>query len=141
MGSRAADTLKEIEALRSGIERKLGELEHRIPLAGFGRRAAAVVAGGSAGGTALAFLMRRVRGGRRKSKRESKAAAQQAPSVTVNVFPKAASWMAALGVAVWGGSRLYEVYLRSRSSGSDQVRPAVVRPMPESGRQTSAGSS
>ncbi|MGH2760048.1 MAG: hypothetical protein ACRDKJ_10870 [Actinomycetota bacterium] len=136
MGSRATDTLKEIEALRSGIERKLGDLETRFPLAGFGRRAAAIVAGGSAGGTALAFLMRRVRGGRRK--RASKVAAQT-PSVTVNVFPKGASWMAALGVAVWGGARLYEVYVRSRSSRADQVRPAVVRPMPDSGRQTSAG--
>ena len=137
MGSRAADKLKEIEALRSGIEHKLGELEHRIPLAGFGRRAAAMVAGGSAGGTALAFFMRRLRGGRRK--KASKVAAQTAPAVTVNVLPKGASWIAALGVAVWGGARLYEAYMRSRSSGADQVRPAVVRQMPESGRQTSAG--
>jgi hypothetical protein len=137
VGSRSADTLKEIEALRSGIERKLGDLESRIPLAGFGRRAAAIVAGGSAGGTALAFLMRRVRSGRR---RKAPKEAAQTPSVTVNVFPKGASWIAALGVAVWGGARLYEAYTRSRSSSSDQVRPAVVRPMPETGRQTSAGS-
>jgi hypothetical protein len=136
VGSRSADTLKEIESLRSGIEGKLGELEKRIPLAGFGRRAAAVVAGGSAGGTALAFLMRRVRGGRR---RKAPKEAAQTPSVTVNVFPKGASWIAALGVAVWGGARLYEAYMRSRAGASDQIRPAVVRPMPETGRQTSAG--
>jgi hypothetical protein len=138
VGSRATDTLKEIEALRSGIERKLGELEHRIPLAGFGRRAAAMLAGGSAGGTALAFVVRRMRGGRRRAKKVSKQAAQT-PQVVVNVFPKTASWLAAAGVAAWAGARLYEVYLRSRASESDPFRPAVVKPMPDTGRQTGAG--
>ena len=138
MGSRADRTLKDIEELRSGLESKLGELERRFPMAGFGRRAAAVLAGGSAGGTALAFAFRRLRGRGRK-----KAAAQTVPSsVVVNVFPKGAAWIAGLGVAVWGMSRLYEAYNRSKAatdSSTSLGRPAVVKPMPE-GRQSGAGS-
>ncbi len=134
MGSRATDTLKEIEELRSGMERKLGELEHRFPLAGFGRKAAAMLAGGSAGGTAIAFAVRRLRGGRRRAKAGKQA--MQSPAVTVNVFPRGASWVAAAGLAVWAGSRLYEAYTRSRPGGSDAQRPAVVTPMPDAGRRT-----
>ncbi len=136
MGSRATDTLREIEELRAGLGRKLGELEGRFPFAKFGRKAAAI-AGGSAGGTALAFALRRMRGGRRRAK-AAKQATQQ-PSVVVNVFPKGASWIAAAGVAAWAGARLYEA-IRSRSSNADGQRPAVVRPMPEAGRRTGAGS-
>lgn len=134
MGSRATDKLKEIEELRSGIERKLGEIEQRFPLAGFGRKAAVMLAGGSAGGTALAFVVRRMRGGRRKAKVAKQAA--QAPAVTVNVFPKGASWIAALGVAAWAGSRLYEAYTRSRNGESEAQKPAVVTPIPDAGRRT-----
>lgn len=137
MGSRATNTLKEIEELRSGLGRKLGELEGRFPFATFGRKAAAMLAGGSAGGTALAFALRRMRGGRRRVK-AAKQATQQ-PSVVVNVFPKGASWIAAAGVAAWAGARLYEA-IRSRSSDADGRRPAVVRPIPEAGRRTGAGS-
>jgi hypothetical protein len=137
VGSRATDTLKEIEELRAGLGRKLGELEGRFPFATFGRKAAVMLAGGSAGGTALAFALRRMRGGRRRAK-AAKQATQQ-PSVVVNVFPKGASWIAAFGVAAWAGARLYEA-IRSRSSDAEGQRPAVVRPMPEAGRRSGAGS-
>lgn len=137
MGSRATDKLKEIEALRSGIERKLGELEQRVPLAGFGRKAAAMLAGGSAAGTALTFVLGRLRGGRRRAKASKQAA--QTPSVTVNVFPKGASWIAALGIAAWAGARVFDAYTRSREHGSGSAKPTVVRTMPETGRQTTAG--
>lgn len=136
MGSRATDKLTEIEALRSSLGDKLGELERRFPLAGFGRKAAAVLAGGSAGGTALAFMFRRLRTGRRRSKRKESAPAP----VVVNVIPKGASWIAAIGVAAWAGARIYDVYTRSRSAGADGARPAVVKPMPDAGRRSGAGS-
>ncbi len=137
MGSRATDTLREIEELRSGLGQKLGELEGRFPFATFGKKAAAMLAGGSAGGTALAFALRRFRGG--KKRKSSKQAAQITPSVVVNVFPKGASWIAAAGVAAWAGARLYEAYSRARRNESDAVRPAVVKPMPEA-RRSGAGS-
>lgn len=134
MGSRATEKLREIEELRSGIEHKLGELEQRFPLAGFGRKAAAMLAGGSAGGTAIAFVVRRLRGGRRRAKVAKQAT--QAPAVTVNVFPKGASWVAAAGLAAWAGARLYEAYTKSRTRDADAHRPAVITPMPEAGRRT-----
>ena len=138
MGSKSADKLREIEDLRNSLEQKLGEIERRFPLAGFGRKAAAIVAGGSAGGTVLAFVLRRVRGGRRRAKAAKKAV--EAPPVVVNVFPRGASWIAAAGVAAWAGARLYEAFARSRAAGEDGQRPAVVKPMPETGRRTGAGS-
>jgi hypothetical protein len=138
VGSRATDTLKDIEQIRSGLERKLGELEGRFPFAVFGRKAAAMLAGGSAGGTALAFALRRLRGGRKKTK-AAKQTLQTPPGVTVNVFPKGASWIAALGVAAWAGAKMYEAVSKSRT-GSSGTRPAVVTPMPETGRRSGAGS-
>jgi hypothetical protein len=138
VGSRATDKLKEIEELRAGLGTKLGELEGRFPFATFGRKAAAVLAGTGAGGTALAFALRRLRGGRRRAKVAKQAT--QIPAVVVNVFPKAASWIAAAGVAAWAGARLYEVYLRSRSAPGHEQRPAVVTPMPDAGRRSGAGS-
>jgi hypothetical protein len=137
VGPRATDKLNEIEELRAGLGRKLGELEGRFPFATFGRKAAAMLAGGSAGGTAIAFALRRMRGGRRA--KASKQATQQ-PSVVVNVFPKGASWIAAAGVAAWAGARLYEAISRARSSGADNQRPAVVTPMPDATRRSGAGS-
>jgi len=134
VGSRATDKLKEIEELRSGIEHKLGELEQRIPLAGFGRKAVTMLAGGSAGGTVLAFAVRRLRGGRRRAKVAKQAA--HSPAVTVNVFPRGASWVAAAGLAAWAGARLYEAYTRSRTPEGDAQRPVMIKPMPEAGRRT-----
>ena len=141
MGSRAADKLKEIEELRASLGTKLEEIERRLPLAGFGKKAAAALAGSSVAGSALAFGLRSVRGGRRKRKRakEGPAAPAFAP-VTVNVFPKGAAGLAAAGLAAWAGLKVYETMQRSKDGGSGAPsRPAVVTPMPESGRQTQAG--
>ena len=135
MGSRAADKLTEIENLRNSLGDKLGELERRFPLAGFGRRAAAMVAGGSAGGTALAFMFRRLRRGRRRPKTKEAASAP----VVVNVIPKGASWIAAIGVAAWAGARIYDIYTRSRTDTADGTR-AVVTPIPDASRRSGAGS-
>jgi hypothetical protein len=135
VGSRTTDKLKEIEQLRGSLSQKLGEIERRFPLAGFGRKAAAMLAGGSAGGTAVAFALRSRR--RRKGRKQT---AAQPPSVTVNVFPSGAAWIAAAGVAAWAASRLYEAHNRRKSGHADDTfRPAVVKTMPEPGRQTSAG--
>ena len=136
MGSRAAEKLKEIEDLRNSLSDKLGEIERRFPLAGFGRKAAAVLAGSSVGGTALGFAFRRLRRGGRRAK----GGAAQAPSVTVNVLPKGASWIAAIGLAAWGGAKLYEALTRAREAEAGDARRAVVKPMPEAGRRTGSGS-
>lgn len=138
MGSRAADKLKEIEEVRSSLENKLGEFEERFPIAGFGKKAAMVLAGGSAGSTVLAFFMRRFR--KRRTKKTSGAPPAGAP-VVVNVVPKSVTAVAAAGIAVWAGVRLYEAMQRSKArKGDEAFRPAVVRDIPQGGRQTSAGS-
>ncbi|MEX0873521.1 MAG: hypothetical protein WD646_15785 [Actinomycetota bacterium] len=137
MGSRADDKLKEIEELRDGLGRKLEAIEQRFPMAGLGKKVAGLVAGGSVGGSALAFLFRRAR---RNRKRAKPAAAMPTAPVTVNVIPKGAAWVAAAGVAAWAGARLYESIKRSRGDAAgDGFRPAVVKPMPESGRQSGLG--
>lgn len=141
MGSRADDKLKEIEELRASLGNKLEAIEQKFPIAGLGKKVAGIVAGSSVGGSALAFGLRRVRKGRRKGRRKQKdiAAIPTAP-VTVNVIPKGAAWIAAAGVAAWAGAKLYESIKRSRNgSASDVFRPAVVKPMPESGRQSGLG--
>ena len=137
MGSRTADKLKEIEELRASLGGKLEEIERRLPLAGFGKKAAAALAGSSVAGSALAFGFRRIRGGRKRKRAKDPAAPAFAP-VTVNVFPKGAAWLAAAGLAAWAGIKVYEVMQRSKD-GATPSRPAVVTPMPDSGRQTHAG--
>ena len=139
MGSGAADKLKEIEALRASLGGKLEEIERRLPLAGFGKKAAAAVAGSSVAGSALAFGFRRLRGGRRKKKVKEAALVQPyaASPVTVNVFPKGAAWLAAAGLVGWAGLKAYEAFQRRNAENSEPGRrPAVVTPMPEPGRQT-----
>ena len=138
MGSRADHKLKEIDELRSSLERKLGELESRFPIAGLGRKAAAALAGGSAAGTAATFALRRLR--RRKPKR-AKGAVDVAP-VVVNVIPKGVTLVVAAGIAVWAGAKVYETYLRTKASsgpGTADRPPAVVRPIPDAPRQSGSG--
>jgi hypothetical protein len=145
MGSRTTNKLKEIEELRGSLEHKLGEIEHRFPIAGLGRKAAAMLAGTSAGGTAIAFAFRRFRKKRSKAKAPKGAPAVAQP-VVVNVIPKSATLVAVAGIAVWAGVRLYEAMQKSKSDATDgsvrgsSGRPAVVRPMPEGSRQSGAGS-
>jgi hypothetical protein len=133
MGSRSDDTLKDIERLRASLDDKLGELEQRIPLAGLGRRGAAMLASSGVIGTAAAFVWRRMRS--RSGKR--RAAPAQQP-VVVNVVPKGATFVAALGVAVWAGVKLYDIYTRTTASSAGQARPAVVKPI-EGDRRSGAG--
>jgi hypothetical protein len=147
VGSRTADKLKEIEEVRGSLSAKLNEIERRIPLAGYGKKIAAGLAGSSVAATALAFGFRRLRGGRkaRKSRMAKRGkgkvadAVVQPAAVTVNVFPKGAAWLAAAGLAGWAGVKVYESITRAKKSASpesESFRPAVVTPMPESGRQT-----
>ena len=142
MGSRTADKLKEIEEVRSSLAAKLNEIEQRVPLAGFGKKIAAAVAGSSVASGALAFAFRRFRGGRkakRKAKRiKGEPAVVQPTSVTVNasVLPKGAAYIAAAGFAAWAGLKVYDAIKKGRNGESSTgFRPAVVTPMPESGRQ------
>ena len=143
MGSRTADKLKEIDEVRSSLAAKLNEIEQRLPLAGFGKKIAAAVAGSSVASGALAFAFRRLRGGR-KAKRTAKRAKAEQPavvqptSVTVNasVLPKGAAYLAAAGFAAWAGLKVYDAIKKGRNGEtSSGFRPAVVTPMPESGRQ------
>lgn len=138
MGSRADDTLKEIEQIRASIDGKLGELEKRFPLAGLGRKGVAMLAGSGVVGTVAAFGWRRLRSGSKSSRRSK--GASTAPPVVVNVAPKGTTVVVTLGIAVWAGVRLYETYTRVQSARADRFRPAVVKPMSEQERRSGAGS-
>lgn len=136
MGSRADDKLREIEQLRASLGSKLEEIENRLPLAGMGKKVAAAIAGSSVAGSALAFGFKRLRRGKRKTAKRDKHRAVTMPSaVTVNVFPKGAAWLAAAGLAGWAGIKVYEALKRPSNGAEDgSFRPAVVTPMPETGR-------
>ncbi len=142
MGSRAADKLKEIEELRASLGNKLTEIERRLPLAGFGKKVAAAVAGSSVAGSALGFGLKRMRKGRKnKKKKRAKDQPAAAPAVvTINVFPKGAAWLAAAGLAGWAGYKLYDALQQRNGTAGEALRsvgkPAVVKQMPEPGRQT-----
>ncbi len=133
MGSRTDDKLKEIDELRDGLSRKLGELEQRFPLAGIGKKAALALVGSSVSAPALAWGMRRLRGGGKK--RAAKEATVQ--PVTVNVFPKSLTLVAVVGIAAWAGTKVYETYLKTKQSEDGSFRPAVVTPMEQ--RHSGAG--
>lgn len=136
MGSRADDKLKEIDELRAGLSAKLGELEEKFPFAGFGKKAALALVGSSVSAPVLAFGLRRLRGG---SKKRAKARDVAAQPVVVNVFPKSLTLLAAVGIAAWAGTKVYDAYLKTKKSTDGSFRPAVVTQMPEAGRHTGAG--
>jgi len=141
VGSGTADKLKEIEELRASLGAKLEEIERRLPFAGFGKKAAAAVAGTSLATPLFAFLFRRARGKtksdkkkRKKNKTVSAAVAPQSTSVTINVLPKGAAYLAAAGLAGWAGLKVYEAVQRKRNGSAESFKPAVVTQMPEAGR-------
>ncbi len=146
MGSRTADKLKEIEEVRGSLAAKLNEIERRVPLAGFGKKVALVVGGSSAASGVLAFAFRRFRRGRKAKKKAGlirgrgkveQSAMIQPTAVTVNasVLPKGAAYIAAAGFAAWAGLKVYDTLQKKKNGESSGFRPAVVTPMPESGRQ------
>jgi hypothetical protein len=143
VGSRTADKLKEIEEVRGSLAAKLGEIERRVPLAGFGKKIALVVGGSSAASGVLAFAFRRFRGGRKAKKKAKRGKGEQqaivqptAVTVNTSVLPKGAAYLAAAGFAAWAGLKVYDSLKKSRNGeSSPSFRPAVVTPMPESGRQ------
>jgi hypothetical protein len=143
VGSRTADKLKEIEEVRGSLAAKLSEIERRVPLAGFGKKIAMVVGGSSAASGVLAFAFRRFRGGRKSKKRKAKKGKAEQPlmlqptAVTVNasVLPKGAAYLAAAGFAAWAGLKVYDALQKKKNGEASGFRPAVVTPMPESGRQ------
>jgi hypothetical protein len=138
VGSRAADKLKEIEELLASLGAKLNEIEHRLPLAGFGKKIAAAVAGSSVAGSALGFGLRRMRGNRKKKKRAAKQdQLPVAPAVVnVNVFPKGAAYLAAIGFAGWAGYKVYDALQKTKKPASgESFKPAIVPPVQAPGRQ------
>jgi hypothetical protein len=142
VGSRTADKLKEIEEVRGSLAAKLGEIERRVPLAGFGKKIAMILGGSSAASGVLAFAFKRFRGGRKDKRRAKRAKGGDQPvvqptSVTVNasVLPKGAAYIAAAGFAAWAGLKVYDAMKKRNAESSSSFRPAVVTPMPESGRQ------
>lgn len=118
MGTRSADKLKEIEAIRSGLDGKLAELERRFPLAGYGRKGAAMLAGSGVLSSVGALAWRRMRSKRAGNKKKKRSEPAGAP-VVVNVVPKSATAIAVAGIAVWAGVRLYETYTKNKSAASD----------------------
>jgi hypothetical protein len=136
VGSRSDDKLKEIEELRASLGSKLAEIEERFPLAGMGKKIGLTLAGSSVASSALAFGFRRMRSkgkGKKSAKRSKALPAMQPASVTVNVLPKGAAWLAAAGFAGWAGVKVYEALKRGRNGDDQEFRPSVVKPLPDSG--------
>lgn len=135
MGTRASDTLKEIESIRSGLDAKLVELENRLPALRMGRKTVAMAVGGGSGALILGFAAKRIRG-KRKAKKAPDAALVPS-SIVVNVVPKGAVPIAVGAVAVWAGVRVFETLSRSGRLEREPSRPAVVTPLPERGSASS----
>lgn len=134
MGARASDTLKEIEELRRGLDRKLVELEQRLPpVARLGKTAAGLALGGGLGTSVLWAANRR----RRARRRAPEVAARG--EIVVTVLPKGAVAVAAAAVAVWAGVRIFEARIRREATDDAAFEPAVVTPIGESGRPATSG--
>jgi hypothetical protein len=138
VGSRTDDKLKEIDELRDGLSRKLGELEGRFPLAGLGKKVALGLVGSSVATPVLGFGLRRLRGGKKKSKKEKEAPVVQ--PVVVSAFPKSLTLVAVVGIAAWAGTKVYDTYMRTKETRDGAFKPSVVH-MPEGTRQSGAGTS
>jgi hypothetical protein len=70
MGTRTAETVKEIEQTREQLQGKILALEERMPQpAVWMKRFAGLAVGGGAGGTMFWFAIRRVRARKRKQER------------------------------------------------------------------------
>jgi hypothetical protein len=82
MGESAAETVREIEEVRSDLEGKVRVLERRLPAATmWAKRVVGIAAGGGAGSTVFWFVLRRVRS--RGKKRAKGKRAQIASGTTV----------------------------------------------------------
>jgi len=125
MGSRASQTLKEIEDLRTGLDEKLDELENRVPaVAKVGKKAIGMLLGGGAGGSVLWMAISR----RRTKKKVKEVKEERAPApapVIVNVLPPQAIPVAAAAVAVWAGIKLLEA--RGKAKRQEAKSPRLVR--------------
>jgi hypothetical protein len=90
MGESAAETVREIEAVRSDLEGKVRVLERRLPKAAvWAKKAAGIAVGGGAGSTVFWFVVRRMR--KRKaaaSKPKSRRVAQVGSTVIELAVPE-----------------------------------------------------
>lgn len=115
MGTKAADTLREIETLRTRLDTTLNALDGRLPPAAQIARRALRYAGGGAGAAVLLGITRRLV--RRPKARPRALEAAGAASVVVRVVPVPVALAVA---AVWAGVRLYET---SRARGERSSAP------------------
>jgi len=111
MGENAAETVREIEDVRTDLESKVRVLERRLPApAVWAKRAVGFAVGGGAGSTAFWFVVRRLRSKRGKAKAE-----RGAPAGTTvielalpNVPEQARPWIYG-AAAVWVVLRVSQV--------------------------------
>jgi hypothetical protein len=85
MGESAAETVREIDEVRTDLEGKVRVLERRLPTAAvWVKRAVGIAVGGGAGSTIFWFVVRRIRNRRRKKDPKTRRAA--VPGTTVVEF-------------------------------------------------------
>jgi hypothetical protein len=111
MGENAAETVKEIEDVRTDLETKVRVLERRLPApAVWVKRAVGLAVGGGAGSTVFWFVVRRIRNKRRKQAPAKRAAngATVIEFALPNVPDEARPWIYG-AAAVWVVLRLSQV--------------------------------
>ncbi|MGH9041872.1 MAG: hypothetical protein ACRDZ3_16760, partial [Acidimicrobiia bacterium] len=86
MGERAAETVEEIEDLRSRIDGEVRELEQRLPApARWTKQLVGIAAGGGVGGSVVWFAIRRLKA--RRQRPEPAARAAEAFPAAARILP------------------------------------------------------
>jgi hypothetical protein len=128
MGESAAETVREIEAVRGDLEGKVRVLEDRLPkAAALGKRVIGIAVGGGAGSTVFWFVVRRLRK-RRAPARKTKQVAQVGSTVIELAVPEisdeARPWLYG-AAAMWVVIRLAEIRETRRMNRLMAKRAAV----------------
>jgi hypothetical protein len=110
MGENAAETVREIEAVRGDLEGKVRVLERRLPTAAvWVKRAVGIAVGGGAGSTVLWFVARRLRNRRSPQKKAKPGTTTVELALPdIHISDEARPWLYG-AAAIWVAIRLMEV--------------------------------
>lgn len=130
MGETAADTLREIEGIRTDLGVELAELEARLPaVARAAKRMATIAAGGGVAGSVALMVVRRAR---RKARRDRDG---DRPVIVVQPASSRMGWLLLGATAIWAGVRVWGWRLEAAESedrsAAEQPAGEWTPPLPE----------